>query len=164
MNDWREKIPAFWKGRGPVILVMLLGAFLLLLPDRNTADEVIPEQNGQVEFELAEFEQRLSQALSRVSGAGETRVVLSLDSGNRTILAQDRQQSEGGATVETVTLGERSGGEAVVPVQTMAPNFRGAVVVSPGAENPSVRLALTRAVSVLTGLGADRICVCAGNS
>ena len=101
--------------------------------------------------------------MSQIRGAGETRVVLSLDSGERQVLAQDREQSNSGASVQTVTVGGSSD-RSVVPIQTMAPGFRGALVVSPGAEDAAVRLALTRAVSVLTGLGSDCICVTTGTT
>lgn len=166
MKEWLQGILDGWKGKIPLpaLLVMAIGCLLLLLPAGESEEKEVLENTGPAEFRLLDFEERLSQVLSQVSGAGETRVILSLDSGNRTVLAQDRQQNDGGNTSEIVILEERSGGEAVVPVQTIAPNFRGAVVVSAGAQSAAVRLALTQAVSVLTGLGTDRICVCAGNS
>ena len=37
--------------------------------------------------------------------------------------------------------------------------YCGAVIVAEGGEDPTVALALTRAVSAVTGLGADRITV-----
>ena len=66
-------------------------------------------------------------------------------------------------TESTVTLGRGSGEQSVVPLQTLAPQFRGALVVCPGGEDPQVRLKLAEAVSALTGLGADRISICKGN-
>ena len=52
-----------------------------------------------------------------------------------------------------------SGQQDVVPLQTVAPEFRGALVVCPGGGNAQVRLKLIEAVSALTGLGSDRIAV-----
>ena len=43
------------------------------------------------------------------------------------------------------------------------PSFRGALVVCPGGDDPQVQLAITQAVSALTGLGSDRITICAGD-
>ena len=90
-------------------------------------------------------------------------MVLSLNSGQRQILAQDRQQDSAGSSLETVTIGG-SPDRAVVPIQTMAPEFRGALVVCEGAEEPQVRLEVTKAVCVLTGLGTDCVCVTTGVS
>ena len=144
----------------PALAVLTVGCLLLLIPTGAEADTQREEKTKEP-FDLERFEERLEEALSRIEGAGETKVVLSLDSGERQVLAQDREQTNSGASVQTVTVGGGSE-RSVVPVQTMAPGFRGALVVSPGAGDAAVRLALTRAVSVLTGLGSDCICVTTG--
>jgi stage III sporulation protein AG len=144
----------------PALAVLTVGCLLLLIPTGAKADTQREEKTKEP-FDLERFEGRLEEALSRIEGAGETKVVLSLDSGERQVLAQDREQTNSGASVQTVTVGGGSE-RSVVPVQTMAPEFRGALVVSPGAGDAAVRLALTRAVSVLTGLGSDCICVTTG--
>ena len=160
-----------WKGALEkyryVLIVMAAGAVLLLLPSGRA------ERAGQEEaaaagteecFELEDFEEKLSRTLSQVDGAGETRVVLTVDSGSRRVLAQDQQRDSGGGLSSTVvTLGRGSGSQEVVALQTVAPDFRGALVVCQGGGAPQVRLRLIQAVSALTGLGADRISVCAGN-
>ena len=144
----------------PALAVLTVGCLLLLIPTEAEADTQ-REEKAKEPFDLERFEERLEEALSRIKGAGGTKVVLSLDSGERQVLAQDREQTNSGASVQTVTVGGGSE-RSVVPVQTMAPGFRGALVVSPGAGDAAVRLALTRAVSVLTGLGSDCICVTTG--
>lgn len=166
MKEGWEKLLRQWKGKipFPAVLVLAVGCLLLLLP---TGGDMIQEPAGPAQesesFELEQFERRLEQVLSQIAGAGETRVVLSLSSGSRQILAQDRQQDSTGTSTQTITVGS-SGAQEVVPVQTVAPAFRGALVVCPGAGDAQVRLELTKAVCVLTGLGADCICVTTGTS
>lgn len=165
MREGLEKLLRQGKGwfSPPALAVLAIGCLLLLMPtgEKGAADTRSEEQT--VLFDLEGFERRLEQALSDIEGAGETKVVLSLDSGERQILAQDREQTNSGASVQTVTVGGGSD-RSVVPIQTVAPGFRGALVVSPGAGDAAVRLALTRAVSVLTGLGSDCICVTTGTT
>ena len=108
-----------------------------------------------------DFEEKLEKVLSEIAGAGETHVVLSLRSGSRQVLAQDRQQDSTGISAQTVTVGSSSE-KQVVPIQTVAPDFRGALVVCAGAGDAKVRLEVTQAVCVLTGLGTDRVCVTTG--
>ena len=60
---------------------------------------------------------------------------------------------------ETVVISRGSGGEETVVLEIRAEQYRGAVVVCEGGDDPGVVLALTRAVSAATGLGADRITV-----
>lgn len=155
-GKWRE----LWKKYGPLLLVVALGAVLMALPTGSGKTEEPAAQTEEESFDLAAFEQKLADTLSQVKGAGKVEVVLSLDSGGRKILAQDIQRDGERTTQDTVTLGRGSGAQSVVPLQTTAPEFRGALVVCPGGGDPQVRLALLQAVSALTGLGADRVCIC----
>ena len=63
------------------------------------------------------------------------------------------------AVEQTVTLGRGSGTQDVVVTRERYPSYQGAVVVCEGAGDAAVRLALTEAVSALTGLSADRISI-----
>ena len=78
-----------------------------------------------------------------------------------TTLRQDEDDREEERT--TLVLSDDSG-ERTVTVQSVAPTFQGAVVVCPGGGDPAVCLTLTRAVSAVTGLGSDKITVCKGNT
>ena len=162
MSRWKELSALSVKYRY-ALLVMAVGALLLLLPGGDEREAVPPERPAEV-LEVSALEQRLERALSSVKGAGETRVVLTVDRGSRKILAEDSRPEERGDSTSVVVVEQSDRRQEVVPLQTVAPSFRGALVVSPGAEDPAVRLALVEAVSALTGLGADQIAVCAGIS
>ena len=73
---------------------------------------------------------------------------------------QEEQGSQGDSSTTTVTVGRGSGSQDVVPLQTVAPQFRGALVVCPGGDDPQVRLAVMEAVSAVPGLGSNHISVC----
>ena len=111
------------------------------------------------DFSVEALEERLALALSRIEGAGEVSVILTVDSGMERVLATDRtqEQADGGVSIqeETVILSTDAGEEAVLVTQRY-PTFQGALVVCPGGDDPSVRLVLTQAVAALTGLGTDR--------
>lgn len=152
-----------------VLLVILAGVLLLLWPageEGKSAQGAVPS-SGPEEFDLAALEEKLSQALSQVEGAGRVTVALTVKSGTEQVLAADRSASSGerGNSVEekTVVINTGSGQEAVVRMQR-GPVFQGALVVCEGGDRADVRLVLTQAVSALTGLGADRITVCKGSA
>ena len=164
---WPQPVQA-WKGAlGKyqfVLLVLAAGLLLLLLPSGGERDSPAQQPESEEVFDLEAFEEKLARTLSQVEGAGPTRVVLTLSSGSRQVLAQDQEVDGGGGSASTVvTVGKGSGNQEVVPLQTVAPSFRGALVVCPGGGDPQPRLELIRAVSALTGLGSDRITVCQGN-
>lgn len=146
-----------------VLLVLAAGVLLLLLPLGGGEEEDHTQTPAQLqeEFDLEAFEDRLAGALSQIQGAGEAQVVLTLKSGSRQVLAQDTQRgADGDSSSATVTLGRGSGSQEVVPLQTLAPQFQGALVVCPGGGDPEVCLQIIQAVSALTGLGSNRISVC----
>ncbi len=168
---WPEAVQR-WKGALKnyqyVLLVIAAGVGLLLLPaggGGSRQGEETPVQEEGASFDLEAFEKKLAQTLSQVEGVGEARVVLTLDGGSRQVLARDQDRDgNGGGSNTVVTVGKGSGTQEVVPLQTVAPQFRGALVVCPGGGDAQVRLRLIQAVSALTGLGADRISVCQGGS
>lgn len=160
-QKWRETLGRYQY----VLLIIAVGAVLLLLPTggRDSPKEEAPAQMEESAFDLEAFERKLEKALSQVEGAGETRVVLTLEGGSRQVLARNQdREGDGGASNTVVTVGKGSGQQEAVPIQTVAPEFRGALVVCPGGGNAATRLKLIEAVSAVTGLGSDRISVCAG--
>jgi len=151
-----------------VLLVLLAGAVLLLWPSPAEKGEAPQaDESAQADlFETAALEEKLEKALSQVEGAGEVRVVLTLDGGPRRVLAQDADDRESDTEVQretsVVLASQGSGVEEPVAVQQLGPRYRGALVVASGGGDPQVKLALTQAVSALTGLGVDKISICKG--
>lgn len=162
-QKWREALGKYQY----VLLMIAIGAALLLLPagGRDGPGEETPVREEESSFDLEAFERKLEKVLSQVEGAGETRVVLTLEGGSRQVLARNQdREGDGGISNTVVTVGKGSGAQEAVPIQTVAPQFRGALVVCPGGGNAATRLKLVEAVSALTGLGSDRISVCQGGS
>ena len=142
-----------------VLLVILAGLVLLLLPAGEETPQPEPQQT-QNELDLTALETRLAQALSRIDGAGEVTVVLTLEDGPRQVLAQDSREDQG--ETETVVINRGSSSQETVTVQELYPSYQGALLVCPGGDDPAVRLKLTEATSALTGLGADKISISKG--
>lgn len=159
-----QMVKASWSQYRLVWLVILAGLVLLCLPtggqDRESPEEAVVSSD----FDLAQTEERLSQALSKIHGAGEVTVVLTVANGPRQILAQDeaRNGEEGEERTETVVLNRGSGYQETVTIQEVYPRYQGALLVCPGGDDPSIRLQLTQAMSALTGLGADKISISKG--
>ena len=111
-----------------VWLVILAGLILLLLPTGEKEGEAREEtEQTQSAFDLAATEARLSQALSKIHGAGEVTVVLTVANGPRQILAEnvDRDGSQGEEKTETVVLSRGSGSQETVTVQEIYPRYQG---------------------------------------
>ena len=157
LNAWKKGLERY----GYVLLVVAVGMVLLLWPQGGEEEKTAAQESVQEEFDLEAFEKKLADTISQIQGVGEAQVVLSLQSSSRQVLAQDKEQgSQGDSSTTTVTVGRGSGNQDVVPLQTVAPQFRGALVVCPGGDDPQVRRAVMEAVSAVTGLGSNHISVC----
>lgn len=144
------------------LIVLLVGAALMLLPSgRKLSETKAVTAPMQAEIpDVAAVQSELAALLSRVDGAGEVAVMLSLDYGPERFFQADEQKSaDGERSSETVLYHESSAQRLPIVTKTRSPVYKGAVIVCEGAERPSVRLAIVQAVSRLTGLGSDKISV-----
>ena len=145
-----------------VALILLVGLVLMLLPTSGEKKESACEEHSEA-YSLLQTEQRLESLLRNMQGVGQVNVMLTLKSGSTLELAKDSSTSvrdnETKRESDIVTVSRGSGSEEVVVTQERYPVYQGAVVVCEGGGNSAVRLAVIDAVSVLTGLGSDKITV-----
>jgi stage III sporulation protein AG len=161
------KYSELWKKYKYVVLIVLLGVMLMLIPTtrKSASKQQTTSLNVEEAFSLEETEKRMEAVLGQIDGVGKLRIMLTLASGPQLQLASDVDRSRGGGSSdgrdrqETVTLNRGSGYQEVIVTKQVYPVFRGAVVVCQGAGNSAVRLAITEAVSALTGLSADKITI-----
>lgn len=157
----QEKVTECIKKYRYAILILLIGVFLMLLPtgkkpaaQAKTETVATAPQSG--------IQEDLQEILSQIQGAGKVRVMLSVAKGETAVYQTDTDTSggENGITkVETVIITGADRDQSALVQHMDPPIYQGAVVVCQGADSPSVRLALTQAVSSITGLGADKISV-----
>ncbi|WP_186564429.1 stage III sporulation protein AG [Lawsonibacter celer] len=168
LGVWGARLKTIWSKYKFVLLVILAGIVLLAIPSfGDQVQETTPAAVETVDdFSVETMESRLAEALSQIEGAGEVRVVLTVKSGARRILAQDGKttQKDGqvDSTISTVIISNGDRSEETVALQQLSPQYQGALVVCSGGDDPAVRLCLSDAVSALTGLGADKISICKG--
>ena len=114
-----------------------------------------------------EMERRLTQMLLQIEGAGRVSVMLTLESSSRTEYHTDIQistdasdtQSQTSEERKTVILSEGSAYDEAAVSAVHYPQFQGALIISEGADNATVKWNLIQAVSALTGHSADHISV-----
>ena len=145
-----------------VWVVLLVGVLLMLIPEKSK------EENQQINVQIEQqaeipIESKLEELLCHLKGAGEVKVMLTESKGEQIIYQTDStySNSENGSDTrtQTVVTNDSERNEAGLIHQKNPPVYLGAVVLSQGADDPVVKLAIVEAVSNATGLGADRISV-----
>lgn len=158
------------KKNRPVSLLFVLGLggmLLILLSDLFTpkqqarAETALPQQTGYSEAEyVAGLEERLQEMIRQVDGAGETAVMITLDSSRETVYAQNEKRTgEGGGYEHAHVLLEASSGEEPLVEMTWEPEIRGVAVVCQGGGNVTVAARVTELVSVVLGVPSHRISI-----
>ena len=156
-----RKFADFIRKNRYIALILLLGLILMCVPTKRE-NNVATEEQKQVLNEVS-VEEKLSQILTQVDGAGEVQVFLTFASGEEIIYQTNDTLSRNGESTDsqsnTVTITDAKRNEQGLIRQTKPPVYQGAIVVCKGADSSSVRLAIMDAVSKATGLGLNKISV-----
>ncbi len=135
-----------------VALALVVGIFLMLLPEKETAPAIQTPVEATVQPTL---EQSLSEVLSMVSGAGKVKVLLTQAAGELVLYQTDEDSTRS----ETVLVSNPDREETGLVRQIHPPTYRGAIVLCQGADRAEVRLSIMEAVCRVTGLTSDKIAV-----
>ncbi len=165
MDDIKQWKQAFtkWIGEGDrkrflIPILLLLGCYLLLSSgDKSKAENPKNQEPTTEDIYLYEqsLEQRLTELLSCVSGAGQTRVMVTLESTQMNVYAVDVRDSMGGTEQKHILLDE--GGALTETIQT--PQIGGVAVLCEGGDNVQVVAQIHEILSSLLGLSTGRISV-----
>lgn len=157
----KDKLLQYVKKYKYVALVLIIGIALMLIPsgkESAPAAVITPQVDS-----ILSVEERLSQILRQVKGAGEVRVLLTEASGEEIVYQTNVDISDADTSSstrqDTVTVTDSQRNEQGLIRQQNPPKYMGAIVVCQGGDQPTVRLAIIEAISKVTGLGADKISV-----
>ena len=170
-KEIRKAIMAHLSKNRYIWLLTALGMFILLLPEWPAAQR---EQSGPDNedvgsaYSLEHTQQNLQEILTQMDGVGRVEVMLTVSSDSKRLYQNDQEVTYEGdgrapgrydSKRETVILDRGSLGETPLQTQEIYPEYIGALVVCDGADHAGTVLKIKEAVSVLTGLGTDRISV-----
>ncbi len=123
----------------------------------------------------SQLEARLTELISSVEGAGQAKVMITLECGTEYVYAS--QQKTTSAMSENTDAGGRSSrdqkqsgeeslilidgdrGEEPLILKEITPTVAGVVVVCSGADDPQVRERIVNVVTTALGTGSNRVCV-----
>ena len=156
-----EKVKGWLSRYRYVLLVVGLGILMMLIPTgsrQESQSELPPEPLTEERF----VDEELADILSQIKGVGRVRVMLTEATAAETVYQTDRDSTESADSTtlrtETVIISVGNSDNGLVRTIT-PPTYLGAIIVCQGGDNPSVRLAVAQAVSVVTGISMDRITV-----
>ena len=155
-----------------VVVLLGAGAVFLFLSEVTTAEDVSADVQttvvcADIREYTAELEERLVSIISAIDGAGETKVMVTLESGSEEIYLSnfdygENSDSNGKNSYERkdefVIIDGSSGQEGIV-VRTAEPKVRGVAVVCRGAGSDTVCAEIVEAVTALLDISSTRVSV-----
>jgi len=155
IKQYGIKVANFIKKFKYAAIVLVIGITLMLMPNISNSKST-EVQNTSTAY-TQKLDDDLAGILCKVEGAGRVEVILTVSEGAQTVYQTDTDQS--GCEQKTVIVSDSSRTENGLVKRVDPAKYLGAIILCQGADSPSVRLAVTEAVSKITGLGTDRICV-----
>lgn len=179
MERLRDGFRRLTENRMNLILICAVTGIILIAAsyiwdEQAEPAESVSDAGTLLSADTRTLEQRLSEMVSRIDGAGRSCVMVTMDSTREAVYAQDLREtedtsssSESGRTTEsgnisreqTHILMDRGSGEEPLVEKQIEPRVRGVMILCEGAENPVVEQRVTEAVKTVLGISASRICV-----
>ncbi len=154
-----------------VLVLGIIGIALIFL------SEMIPESSNQelkqsdnniyLSYEREEqLERRLEEMISKISGAGKTSVMLTLDSSKEFFYASDvtsetreTDTERSSDTEENHVIIDGENGEEPLIIKVDEAKIRGVLIVCEGGDNPTVIEKIIDAVCAVLGISSNRVSV-----
>ena len=158
-----------------ILVFILFGdfnfSFLGTSTGKTTATATSDGVTYQTSAEYVEqMETKLTSLLSKVKGAGQVEVMISIKSGSGVDLAENTETKTTNSNyTETTTVStspiliENGNSQSPIVVAEILPQISGVVVVSSGASDINVRMYLISAVQTLLDLPQNKIQILVGN-
>ena len=156
-----------------VVVLLVSGIVLLCASEFREGDKTSPVQSEQtteytdVSDYPAQLESRLVSIISSIDGAGETKVMVTLDNSGEDIYLHDFDYGEnndpsGKNSVERkdeYVIIDGSSGEQGIIVRKAEPEIRGVAVVCEGGGSEYVRAQVIQTVTALLDISSARVSV-----
>lgn len=155
-----------------IVIAGLCGVLLIFLSPlfgegREKAEQTQPEASDSGETAEKRLEGELVRVVRAITGEEDPTVLVTLESGVRSVYAED--EKTGSREEETETSGEEErthvilkdsdGAQRALTVTEIQPEIKGVVIVSRYAGDPAIREKLTQAVRTALNVSSARVCV-----
>ena len=165
------------------VIVGFFGIFLIfisgIIPKKEKSLEVSklkPDTSISSETHRELLEKNLTYTVSKIEGAGNPKVFVTLENTAETIYAteerKNKEASEDKSSGEVtrkkesddcekkyITVKDSEGTEHALAVKKIEPKVKGVVIICPGGDDPIVKNRITEVVTTALNITSKRVCV-----
>lgn len=156
------------------VVIMLVAVILYIgisLDSKNVSSESSSDTTGYIStLEYCEkLEGKLEDIISQIDGAGNVKVMISVDGSPELLYVSDTDTKTSTTTSGTTTTTSsspiiigNSGNSSGIIMTEKLPNVKGVIVVSSGAGDTKIKLNILNAISTLLDISVDKITILKG--
>lgn len=155
-----------------IILIFLSGFFK---PNKAKKSKTLQTSDSTQEYVL-KLENDLKDLVSNIKGAGNTRVLVTLENSAETVYATEEKKNKEATEDKTdgqlskkresddcekkyITIKDADGTERALSVTQIQPTIKGVVVVCDGGDNPDVQQKISNAIKTALNITSKRVYV-----
>jgi len=178
-KDRKFNILSLLSGKGLKILILCivcLVAFILFVSVGNDENKMTSIDKSNISYKYkttmeycSELETKLENVLSQIKGAGQVKVMLSVDGSPEFVYATDSDtkvsNTNNGSTTTSSTspiIVQTNGNSEPLILTENLPIVKGVIVVSSGASDIGIKIDILQAVSTLLDISTEKISVLKG--
>ena len=155
------------------LIILLVGLLLVVIAmpvsdiKSDQTQQMQKAENASEDTYADALEKRLENALAKVEGVGNVKVMITLASSSEKVVEKDRemtsevQEGESGgkntSSSETAVYANGNGEEMPYVKQELSPRIEGVLVIADGGDNAIVIENITEAVQALFGVDTHKI-------
>ena len=157
-----------------ILCIIFVVALILFLKMSGTKATTKTTTTSSIHYQTSldyskQLETKLESVLSKIKGAGNVKVMITLDGSPELVYAMDSNEkvsnNTGGSTTtssSTPILVQTNGTTSPLILTEVLPKVKGVIVVSSGANDISIKLDILNSVSTLLDISTDKINVLKG--
>lgn len=152
-----------------IVVIGIVGVLLLVLSELLPEDKIDEVKENTLnttsvsdDYET-ELENRLTELIESIDGAGKTKVMLTVDCGDENVYATENKNDNGKNETKYVIV-ENEGNDSGILLKVWMPEIRGVAIVCRGADSAKVREEITGVVTAVLGISTNRINIAKMNS
>lgn len=159
------------KKTAAIIIVGILGIFLLLISNYSDNENIDSNEDKVIEAETQtvtadeiekKLEERLSEVISSVKGAGNAHVMVTVASVGEYVYAENKKydtDTDSSSTDSEIVIFERDENDAGLVITVKSPDVLGVAVICEGGDSAVIKSEIINLVTSLFGIGSDRVYV-----
>ena len=149
----------------------ITGIFLLILSNFSSSDNIdsnkVASDNKEItEWNISDVEARIEEKIcsivSSVNGAGKAEVAVNISSTGEYVFAENKKSdtdTDSESCDSEIVIYENNDSESGLVISIRSPEVLGVAIICEGGGSAVVRSEITKLITCLFGIGADRVYV-----